>query len=171
MKESEDILEKQPCPMCHNNTLTLREAARDIPFFGMCFIFSMDCESCDYHMADVEVEGAGKPVKFRLEIESEEDLNIRVIKSSTAKIKIPRLVEISPGPISNGYVTNIEGILNRVKKVIEAQRNDEDANIRKKAKNQLKKIQRVIWGREKLTLILEDPKGNSAIVSDKVKKE
>ena len=169
-KETEDVMEKQPCPMCHNSTLTLREAAREIPFFGMCFIFSMDCGSCDYHMADVEVEGDGKPIKHTLTIESEEDLNIRIIKSSTAIIKVPRLVEITPGAISNGYVTNVEGILNRIKKVIESQKDDEDSSIRKKAKNQLKKIQRVIWGRENLILTITDPKGNSAIVSDKVKK-
>ncbi len=174
MNESEDILEKQPCPMCHNNTLTLREVARDIPFFGMCYLFSMECQSCDYHMADVEVEsqeGQNRPVKYKIEIESQEDLNARVIKSSTATIKIPRLVEITPGPISNGYITNVEGILNRIKKVIESKKDDDDPSIRKKAKSQLKKIQRVIWGREKLTLIISDPKGNSAIISEKAKKE
>ena len=172
MSENEkmDILDKQPCPMCHNKTLVLREMDRDIPFFGKCFIFSMDCGSCDYHMADVEVESDGKPVKYSLDVESEEDLKIRIVKSSKAKIKIPRLIEITPGPISNGYVTNVEGILNRVKNVLEGQRNDEDKSIRKKVKNQLKKIQRVLWGREKLTLQLEDPTGNSAIVSEKAKK-
>ncbi len=168
--EKMDILKDQPCPMCHNKTLELREMERDIPFFGKCYIFSMDCSSCNYHMADVEVDGSGKPVKYSLDVESEEDLKIRIIKSSKAKIKIPRLIEITPGPISNGYVTNIEGILNRVKNVLEGQRDDEDKSIRKKVKNQLKKIQRVLWGREKLTLIIEDPTGNSAIVSEKAKK-
>lgn len=168
--ERSDILEKQPCPMCHGNTLILREMERDIPYFGKSYIFSMDCEACDYHMADVELEGAGKPVKYTFDIESEKDLNTRIVKSSRAKIKIPRLVEIKPGPISNGYVTNIEGILNRVKKILETQRDDEDPSIRKKAKNQLKKIQRVLWGREKLTLIIEDQTGNSAIISEKARK-
>jgi len=168
--EKASILENQPCPMCKKNTLTLREAEREIPYFGTCYIFSMDCSSCDYHMADVESEGASGKIKHTLEIESEDDLNIKVVKSSHATIKITRLVEITPGPISNGYITTVEGILNRVKKVIESKRDDEDPSIRKKAKNQLKKIQRVLWGREKLTLILEDPSGNSAIISDKVKK-
>jgi len=165
--DSIEEIKEQPCPMCHNNTLNLREIHRDLPYFGMCFIFSMDCTNCDYHMADVEVDGKGKPVKYKLEIESEEDLKIRVIKSSRATIKVPRLIEITPGPISNGYVTNVEGILNRIKKVIESKRNDEDSAVRKKAKNHLKKIQRVIWGRDKMTLYITDPTGNSAIVSEK----
>ena len=156
--------------MCSTKNLTLREITREIPFFGKAFLFGMDCKNCDYHMADVEVDGPGKAIKHTIEVESEDDLNIRVIKSSSATIKIPRLVEITPGPVSNGYVTNVEGILNRIKKVIEGQKDDDDPKIRKKAKNQLKKIQRVIWGREKITLTIQDPNGNSAIVSDKVKK-
>lgn len=166
-----DVLEGQPCPMCRNNTLTLREMSREIPYFGVCYLFSMDCSSCEYHMADVEAEkNDGKPVKYTLEIEDEKDMSIRVVKSSQATIKVPHLVEITPGPISNGYITNVEGILNRVKKVIEEQKDDEDPAVQKKAKNQLKKIQRVLWGREKVTLTLTDPTGNSAIISEKAKK-
>ncbi len=166
-----DVLENQPCPMCHKESLTLREMKRDIPHFGVCYIFSMDCSNCNYHMADVENEvGDGKPVKYTLEIDSEKDMNIRVVKSSQATVKIPHLTEITPGPISNGYVTNVEGILKRIKKVIEDMKDDEDPLIQKKAKNQLKKIQRVLWGREKVTLVITDPTGNSAILSDKVKK-
>ncbi|NTV22913.1 MAG: ZPR1 zinc finger domain-containing protein [Nanoarchaeota archaeon] len=163
-----DVLENQNCPMCHKDTLTLREMRREIPFFGPCYIFSMDCSGCDYHMADVErEEDQGKKVKFTLEIADEKDLSIRVIKSSQATIKIPRFIEITPGPVSNGYVTYVEGILNRIKKVLEGQQDDEDPAVRTKVKNQLKKIGRVLWGREKMTLVIEDPTGNSAIVSDK----
>jgi len=106
-------------------------------------------------------------VKYTFEVQNENDLNVRIIKSSQATIKIPRLIEITPGPISNGYVTNVEGILSRIKKVIEDQKNDEDPAVAKKAKNHLKKIQRVLWGRESLTIIIDDPSGNSAILSDK----
>jgi zinc finger protein len=170
--EGVDILENQPCPMCHKEALTLRDMKRDIPYFGQCYIFSMDCSNCNYHMADVESadEEGKKPVKYTLEIEDEKDLAIRVVKSSQATVKIPHLLEITPGPISNGYVTNVEGILNRVKKTIEDMKDDEDPAVQKKAKNQLKKIQRVLWGREKVTLIIQDPTGNSAIISEKAKK-
>ncbi len=170
MEDQIDIIDKQPCPMCRKKTLTLREVSREIPYFGMCYVFSMDCSNCDYHMADVEIDTDGKPVKHSVDIEEEKDLSIRVVKSSSATIKIPRMIEITPGPISSGYITNIEGILNRIKKVIESKKDDDDSSVRKKAKSQLKKIQRVIWGREKLTLTIEDPNGNSAIISDKVKK-
>ncbi|MFH0874398.1 MAG: ZPR1 zinc finger domain-containing protein [archaeon] len=164
----QDVLSGQPCPMCSTNNLTLTEKEMEIPYFGVCYLFSMDCSNCDYHIADIEAAETREPCKYTFEYENENDLKVRVVKSSQATVKIPRIVTISPGPVSNGYVTNIEGILNRVKNILETQRDDEeDSSAQKKAKNMLKKIQRVLWGREKLTVIIEDPTGNSAIISDK----
>ncbi|MBN2422120.1 ZPR1 zinc finger domain-containing protein [Candidatus Woesearchaeota archaeon] len=171
-QETPDILKGQPCPMCHTNNLTLMETTKDIPYFGVCYIFSMDCSNCNYHMADIESEEKKDPCKYSFEVENEEDLKVRIVKSSKATIKIPRIVTISPGPVSNGYITNVEGIINRVKKMLETQRDDaEDKSAQKKAKNLLKKIQRVLWGREKLIITIEDPSGNSAIISDKAEKK
>ena len=48
---------------------------------------------------------------------------------------------------------------------------EEEEESRKKAKNMIKKLHRVIWGQEKQKLIIEDPTGNSAIISDKAVKE
>jgi zinc finger protein len=44
---------------------------------------------------------------------------VRVIRSSTGVIKIPELeIEISPKSASTGYITNVEGVLLRVKSAI-----------------------------------------------------
>jgi zinc finger protein len=165
-------LEGQPCPMCAQNSLKLTEFAREIPYFGNVYIFSMQCTNCKYHKSDVEPDREGEPARYTLEISSEDDMNIRVIKSAYATVKIPRISTIEPGAAANGYVTNVEGILNRIKIQIEHVRdNADDKSERKKAKNLVKKLQNVMWGRDSIKLILEDPSGNSAIVSDKAKKE
>ena len=171
MEGQPDIMKGQPCPMCQKKTLTLMENEREIPYFGLVYIFSMDCESCNYHKADVEPMTKGSPAKWVFEVKSEEDLKVRVVKSSEAKIKIPRIMTIEPGAAANGYVTNIEGILNRVKFMLEKTRDDsEDKSDRKKAKNMLKKVQDALWGREPLKITIEDPSGNSAIISEKAVK-
>ena len=46
-----------------------------------------------------------------------------------------------------------------------------DEELKKKAKNLLKKIQNILWGEEKIKIIIEDRTGNSAIISDKAVKE
>ncbi len=164
-------LKGQMCPFCNTKNLTLTEAEIDVPFFGEVFIFNMSCTNCKYHKSDIEAAKQHEPSKFTLEISSKDDLNIRVVKSSEATVKIPHIGSIEPGANSNGYVTNVEGILNRFKEMIERLKEDAEDDIqKKKAKNMLKKITRVIWGSEKIKLTLEDPTGNSAIISDKAVK-
>ena len=168
-----DVISGEQCPFCQQKALTLREAERDIPYFGKVILFSMDCENCKYHKADLEMEGGdGKPAKYTLEVASEEDLKIRVVKSASATIKIAHIGSIEPGETANGYVTNVEGILNRIKHQVEnfRENSDDDAE-KKKAKNILKKLQRILWGQEKTKIVLDDPTGNSAIISDKAEKK
>lgn len=169
--EAPSIIQGEECPICHNKTLTLMESETDVPFFGKTYLFSMNCSNCNYHKADVESEEEREPSKFTIEIDSEADMKIRVVKSSNATVKIPHVGSIEPGETSNGYITNIEGVLQRMKKIVEMMRDDsEDEEDKKKAKNILKKLLRVMWGQEKLKLIIEDPSGNSAIISDKAVK-
>ncbi|MFH1398552.1 MAG: ZPR1 zinc finger domain-containing protein [Candidatus Woesearchaeota archaeon] len=162
------VLTEQECPVCKNKTLELREDEQDIPYFGKVFLMSMTCSSCMFHQADVEAFEQKEPCKYTLEVSSEEDMKIRVVKSSQATVKIPHIVTITSGPSSQGYVTNVEGILTRVKSSIELARDsEEEEEAKKRAQKLIKKLNRVMWGSEKLKIIIEDPSGNSAIISDK----
>ena len=161
-------LKCQQCPVCGKKSLTLREAESEVPYFGTLFLFSMECEECKYRKADVEAAHTQEPCRYTFDVESKEDLNVRVVKSAEARVKIPYIGDIEPGPAAEGYITNIEGVLTRLKEQVESAReSEEDEELKKKAKNILKKIQRVFWGEEKIKVIIEDPTGNSAIISDK----
>ncbi|MBR9693324.1 ZPR1 zinc finger domain-containing protein [Candidatus Woesearchaeota archaeon] len=165
----------ETCPICSEKTLTLMETRKEVPYFGMCYLFSMDCSSCNYHKADLEAEETHDPAKYSFIIESEEDLKVRVIKSSNATVKIGTVGSMEPGEAANGYITNVEGLLNRIKTQVEhlkAVAGDEgDKASVKKAKNHLKKLQRALWGQEPMKIILNDPTGNSAIISPKAEKK
>lgn len=169
---SEDNLIKgQPCHICGKNELTLSEIEKDIPYFGKAFILSMYCENCKYKKTDVDLDEKQEPAKYTFTVENEEDLNVRIVKSSEATVKIPRMITIDPGVASDGFVSNIEGLLNRITDILESTRDSEDDPAkRKKAKNQLKKLSRVLWGRENLTIEISDPSGNSTIISEKAVK-
>lgn len=171
-EEQPEVLSEQKCMFCGNNTLTLMEVKKEVPYFGEVFIFTMSCSSCNYHKADLESAVPREPMRYTLEVSSEEDLKIRIVKASSATVKIPHVTTIEPGEAANGYVTNVEGILNRVKHAIETARDAaEEEEEQTKAKNLLKKLGRVMWGQETIKLIIEDPTGNSAIISDKAVKE
>lgn len=165
-------IEKEKCPVCGEKALELIERETEVPYFGKVFLYSMTCGKCRYHKADVEVAEKKEPCRCSIKISSEQDMKIRIVKSSEAVVKIPHITTIEPGASSQGYVTNVEGLLNRVKHEIEFIRdNAEDDGDKQKAKNLLKKLINVMWGKGKLKIIIEDPSGNSAIISEKAKTE
>ena len=166
-------IENEACPFCNKKTLTLIEDEQDIPHFGRCYIFSMNCSSCKYNKADIESAERKEPSKYTFEIENEKDLNVKVVKSSEATVKVPQLkMSMTPGPASIGFITNMEGLLKKFKDIIEHEKDaEEDPEIKKKAKNLLKRLWKVECGDEKLKVIIEDPSGNSAIISERAKVE
>lgn len=176
MNEDSDFkmekLENQICPFCKKNELTLIESERDIPYFGKVYLYSMTCKNCKYHHSDVEINEKRDPVKYVFLVENDDDLNVRVIKSSEATISFGNLGSIEPGVASNGYITNIEGLINRFIEQLEIiANNEEEPENAKKAKAHLKKLRRVLWGAEQLKIVLKDPSGNSAIISEKAQLE
>ncbi|MEK6967602.1 MAG: ZPR1 zinc finger domain-containing protein [Nanoarchaeota archaeon] len=156
------------CPICHADGLILAEDERDIPYFGKVYIFSMTCNNCKFHKGDLECAEVHEPTRHTIEVSGEEDMKIRVVRSSNGLIKIPHIMSIEPGESAQGYITNVEGILRRMKAQLEMFKDDpEDPEGSTKARNMLKKLNRVMWGEEKVKLIIEDPTGNSAIISEK----
>lgn len=171
-----DKVENETCPMCRKKTLTMIEDEKEIPYFGKVFLFSMDCGSCNFHKADVEAAELREPCRITFTAENEKDMNVRVVKSAEAHVKIPTLrMDARPGPASNGYITNVEGLLNKFEKVIQQQRDaasaEGDKSTKTSAKNLLKKIWKIKCGDMPVKIVIEDPTGNSAIVSDKAKVE
>ncbi len=168
-----DTLEHQSCPLCHKKTLTLTEEETDVPFFGRAYLFSMRCSSCGYFISDIEAEQERDPVKYTLEINNESDMKIRIVKSSNATVRFKELkMSMEPGSSSTGFITNVEGLLERFKQIIEQERDsNDDEDVRENAKRLLKKIWKIKLGDNNTTLIIEDPGGNSAIISEKAKVE
>jgi len=162
-------IENETCYVCHQKTLTLLEDEQDIPYFGKVFLFSMSCTSCHYKVADVEVAQPKDPCRIEFTVENEKDLSARLVRSSQASVKIPRLkMSLDPGVGAEGFVSNVEGLLQRFKKILEVERDStDDPKIKKSAKNLLKKLWKVECGEDSLKVVIEDPSGNSAIIDEK----
>lgn len=172
MGDKVETLGGQLCPMCGTKNLTLSQTESEVPYFGRLLVFGMNCSKCKYAKGDVEALDSKEPCKYTFEVDGKDDLNVRVIRSSEGLIKIPRVGSLEPGVDAEGFVTNVEGLINKFKQQIEHLRETaEDDADRKKAKNMLKKLQKVLWGEEKLKIVVEDPSGNSAIISEKAKRQ
>lgn len=164
-------LRNQDCPFCRKKELTLSEEEIELPFFGKVFLLGMNCSSCKYHKSDVEAAQQQEPSKWSLEVTSKDDLNARVVRSSEGLVKIPHVGSLEPGPDAEGFITNVEGLIERFRQQVEHLRDaEEDEDAKKRAKNLLKKLQKVLWGSESLKIIIEDKSGNSAIISEKAQR-
>ncbi len=171
-KDKIDTLGGQVCPVCAKKTLTLTESEMEVPYFGTLLIFGMNCSDCGFKKGDVEAAEQKEPSKWTFEVASTKDLSVRVVKSSEGTVKLGNIGSIEPGPSSEGYVTNVEGLITRIKEQVEHLRDAaEEEEDKEKARNVLKKILRVFGGNDALKITIEDPSGNSAIISEKAKKE
>jgi len=160
-----------PCPTC-NTEIEYLYTTENIPYFSDILIISAICPSCGYKFVDTQMIKHGEPVRYVYRTATPEDLAVRVIRSTSAAIEIPELgVRIDPGPTCQGFVSNIEGVLDRIVQAMGSAIIDGDAKERENARILLEKIARIKCGELPVTLILEDPNGNSAIVSDKAVKE
>ena len=159
-----------PCPTC-NTEIEYLYTTENIPYFSDILIISAICPSCGYKFVDTQMLKHGEPVRYMYRTATPEDLAIRVMRSMSASIEIPELgVRIDPGPTCQGFVSNIEGVLDRIVQAIGSAIVDGDAEERENARMLLEKIAKVKCGELPVTIILEDPTGNSAIVSDRAEK-
>ena len=162
------------CPICNSkNSLKVISKELDIPYIGKVLETTIICDRCKYRKSDILPLEVKEPKRYILEIGSEDDLLKRVVKSSTGHIKIPELgFEVKPGPASEGYVSNVEGVLNRMESSLKTLINWAETDEEKE--NALKvydKLDEVKKGKRKVTLIIEDPLGHSMIIGDGVKEE
>ncbi len=159
---------KENCPICGAES-ELHFLPYEIPFFGEIMIFTAVCSSCGYRSTDVKVMSEEKMRRCEMVISSAEDLNAIVVRSSLGTIEIPELgVSVEPKR-GEAFISTVEGVLKRVEDVVKMLSRDVEGARKKRAEDVLNRIAEIKSGEASMTLIIDDPAGNSAIISDKVK--
>lgn len=156
------------CPLCQSD-LVMKWQRDNIPYFGEVMYITAKCQ-CSFRFADTMILSSKEPMRYELSVESPEDLDARVIRSTSGTIRIPEMgIIVEPGTVSDSYITNIEGVLQRVQKVLMTASKWVQEDEEKFARSQelLCILNEVIEGKRTITVIVEDPLGNSAIVSEK----
>ncbi|WP_297515279.1 ZPR1 zinc finger domain-containing protein [Thermococcus sp.] len=163
------------CPICGGkNTLKAIQHIHEIPYFGKVMESTIICEKCGYRNADVMILEDRPPKLYTVKVEEEKDLFTRVVRSKSGTIELEEIgVKIEPGPASEGFITNVEGVLERVRETLlmarEFRKQEGDEEAVKKADEILQYIEDVKEGKKPLTVKIADPLGNSALIGEKVK--
>ena len=122
---------------------------------------------CGFRYSDTLILTQREPVHYEMKVRSIDDLDARVVRSTSGTIRIPELgVDIEPGPASDSFISNIEGVLERVEEILGmvTRWGEEDKTAR--ALELLSNIEKTRAGEYEITLVIEDPLGNSAIIAE-----
>ncbi|KAL5281044.1 ZPR1 family protein [Megaselia abdita] len=143
----------------------------NIPHFKEVIIMATVCDVCGVKTNEVKSGGGieDKGIRFEVTVETKEDLVRDVLKSETCSLLIKEL-ECDVGPNAlGGRFTTVEGILAAVKDQLEESgaifRDSADDGSRKKFSDFIAKIDEVIENKRTVTLVLDDPAGNSYVQS------
>ena len=162
-----------PCPICNiEGEVEMMTHIDEIPYFGEHTQVTVLCNSCGWRQTDFIPAEGRKPGASSLKISKPEHIRARVIRSSSCTVRLLELdLEVNPGTASTGYVSNVEGVIDRFMDVIvmvTRQAYTEDADM-----DDIKRLQEMHTSLLELkedpipnaiTLELLDPNGHSQIL-------
>jgi len=161
----------QSCPICDSSDgLKLFVHISEIPYFGEHTQMTMMCDSCGWKNTDFIPAEGKKPGSWTMKINTIEHMRVRVVRSSSCTVRIEEIgLEVEPGGNSSGYITNIEGVLNRFRDIVEMilrqAKRDNEENV-EKCLLLLEKISEIKKGNKEIEIVLLDPMGHSQILHD-----
>lgn len=163
-----------PCPMCRQTgSMTMLSMTVNVPYFGDGMETTLRCNACGFRHADFMILGQKEPQRLSLQGVGVEDLTIRVIRSNSGTVRIPELgFTAEPSPLSESYVSNVEGVLDRAKDILltALEFHGEDPAKVTLLQEYLMRYEGMLAGTQPFTLVIDDPFGNSAIISERVER-
>ena len=158
------------CMNCQEKGTT-RLLLTKIPFFKDVILMSFSCPHCGYKNTEIEQNEdlPSQGIHFELNVQTEKDMNRRVIKSNYATIKIPICgLEIPPNT-QKGKLSTVEGFILNARDNFKASLDDGyysqmGEEFIAKIKDLIEKLGNVLDGKNyPFDFILDDPSGNSFI--------
>ena len=176
-----------PCPICQiQGEVYMIAHIDEIPYFGEHTQVTVMCHSCGWKQTDFIPAEGKKAGCWSLVLTDKNHLKSRVVRSSSCTVRVPELdLQVNPGSSSTGYVSNVEGVVNRflevINMVLRDLQNDVSIKLVEQQSADLKQTMTEITQLEELihclttigaedaqpiTLELLDPHGHSMIIDD-----
>ncbi|HET6398188.1 MAG TPA: ZPR1 zinc finger domain-containing protein [Candidatus Thermoplasmatota archaeon] len=168
------VIQEAICPACGGQGLEYTAEQVDLPYMGSSLETMLRCDRCGYRHTDFILTERREPTRYSYRVTKADDMMVRVVRSASGTIRIPELgILIEPGVASEAFVSNIEGILVRVERVLDQLHRDaEDAGQLARIEELQGTLQAMRDGTaQPVTVVLEDPFGNSAILGEGAEKE
>lgn len=173
MKTGKQATMKIDCPVCGGkNTASYLTQTHELAYFGEIVESTIQCEKCGFRHNDVLATEQKDPAKHSLTI-TKKSLDSRVVRSQSATVSLPEIgIKVEPGPKSEGYISNVEGVLVRFVRATERALNMfRDDLSQENGKKVLDNLNKVLDGEMETLLLIEDPFGQSKIMDVRAKTE
>lgn len=156
------------CPQCEK-PCTIIQVPETIPLFGQIVLQTIVCAHCGFKWSDVMSVEVHEPVGFEAKINGEEDLSIKLVRNSSGTVEIPELgVTLEPASFSEGFFTNMEGLLERVENVLHMMIRSGTPEQKKGAEGVMVLLKKCKSGKMPFTVRVLDPFGGSALIGKNV---
>ena len=162
------------CVICgFDGGLSMIAHTEEIAYFGEHTQITLTCPGCGWRQTDFIPAEAREGSSHTYRIDSTDDLQVRVIRGSACTVRLLELdLEVRPGSHSTGYVSNIEGVLNRFQDVVDMVGRQAAIEGDDGAITELEQLTQAMLeirqGQREATLQLLDPHGHSMILTDDV---
>uniref|UniRef100_A0A1B6GWC0 Zinc finger protein ZPR1 n=1 Tax=Cuerna arida TaxID=1464854 RepID=A0A1B6GWC0_9HEMI len=158
------------CPNCGSPCKTNMKLTK-IPHFKEVVIMATTCEVCGVRTNEVKSGSGIEPLGQRIvvKVNNKDEFSRDVLKSETCSLEIPELeLEVGPGALG-GRFTTVEGLIDAMREQL-AQRgamfgDAADETSRQSMEQFLANMDRILAGELSVTIVLDDPAGNSFVQS------
>ncbi|XP_013178955.1 PREDICTED: zinc finger protein ZPR1 [Papilio xuthus] len=165
---SEEVMQfKTNCPDCNAPAETNMKLT-SIPHFKQVVIMATVCDACGHRTNEVKSGGGieEKGVKFEVRVASRDDFSRDILKSETCSMSIPELDFEVGGRALGGRFSTPEGLLQAAAQQLREApglMGDAPGLAQDKLSGFLDKLEEVLEGKRAITLVLDDPAGNSYV--------
>ena len=162
------------CIICgFDKGLNMLAHTEEIAYFGEHTQVTLTCPGCGWRQTDFIPAEAREGSCQTYRIDSVRDLQVRIIRGSACTVRLVELdLEVRPGSHSTGYVSNIEGVLNRFQDVIDMVERQATVEGNEEAISELSELTEAMLeireGGRVATLEFLDPHGHSMIMTEGV---
>ena len=158
------------CPQCQKSASIIQNP-QTIPLFGEIILQTIVCTHCGFKWSDVMSVEMNEPAGYEAKIESAKDLEIKLVRNSSGTVEIPELgVVLEPASLSEGFFTNMEGLLERVENVLAMIIRSGTPEQKKETKKILALLEKCKAGKHPFTVRVLDPFGGSALIGENVRR-
>ena len=144
-----EVMLDQACQFCGERTVFNTIVTLRLPHFGKAMQTMYRCSSCGFRHSDVIMLENRGPTRCELYVDSSEALNSRVLRSNSGTIRVPEIgADIEPATASESFVSNVEGVLERICRVIRMVKSDSELDVYERCEAILRRLDRMKEGAE-----------------------